>query len=328
MNIMQARIGSIWSFTGRHREIIALVAWLVMTYGLGEMLLIPGVSRYLVLNRPYVAILLLFALATAVGGDPYPQRRKILRLVTNYYFFLVIWLNLNWALGDVVFPSVAMTLEGALRILTTPALNKHLWLTLLRTVLGVLVSAVFGVVIVLIVRYIRFTQPFFLDVFYPVTRAIPTLSIALLAIVWFKLGTGSVVFVVLVTVLPIYLIQLWEGLKVVDSTLIEMAQVISRKRWLLFRKVVAPMLVPALFAATKLGFSVSFKLALVGELLAATDGMGFMMQAAQQEYRMELVFAWTLWVIIFVVFFDYYFFDFLERRWLYRWEIGSATIRA
>jgi NitT/TauT family transport system permease protein len=305
------------------RTVGALLAWLALAQIFGAWLTVPGLSRLLLLNRPWVAGFLLLLLGAALIGDPYPPKRRALRLAANYALLGLIWLNMNWALGDVVFPSVAVTVEGAVRILTTPVLLAHVGLTLLRTLLGVIVSAALGVITILIVRYVTATQAFFLDVFYPVTRAIPTVSIALLAIVWFKLDTGAVVFVVLVTVLPIYLIQLWEGLKVVDATLIEMAQVFSRKRLLIFRKVVAPMLVPTLFSATKLGFSVSFKLALVGELLAATNGMGFMLQNAQQELRMEMVFAWTLWVVVLVVFFDYYLFDFVERKWLYRWESGA-----
>ena len=199
-------------------------------------------------------------------------------------------------------------------------LAQHALITFYRTVLGVLVSAFVGLVLVLLARYVSAIRVFFLTLIYPMIRAIPVVSVALLAVVWFRLGDGSVIFVVLIAVLPIYLIGLWEGLKVLDASLVEMARAISNKESLIFRKLIFPMLIPFLFSATKLGFSIAFKLALVGEILAATDGMGYMLQHALQEYRTNQVFAWTSIVIVFVIFFDYYFFDWIERRWLYKWE--------
>lgn len=242
------------------------------------------------------------------------------RLFLSYLTVFLIWWFLSRLMGPVALPSPDSTFAATLDILFNSKLGFHVLLTFWRTVLGVAVSAVIGLVVVLIARYVRPFRAFFLDAFYPGLRAVPALSIALLAVVWFKLGTASVVFVVMVTVLPIYLIDLWEGIKVVDGTLVEMATVITRKKLRIFRKIIFPMIIPSLFAATKLGFSVSFKLALVGEVLAATDGMGYMLLLSIQELKTDYVFGWTFIVVLFVVFFDYYFFDFVERKFLYRWE--------
>jgi len=116
------------------------------------------------------------------------------------------------------------------------------------------------------------------------------------------------------------MIDLWEGLKVIDATLVEMASVLTSNRTRILKKVVFPMLVPVLFSSTKLSFSVAFKLALIGELLGATSGMGFMVYLSQQEYKTDMVFAWTFLLVLLVVFLEFYFFDLTERKYLYKWQ--------
>lgn len=241
-------------------------------------------------------------------------------LVISYAITVLLWYGLGLRMGPDIFPGPIQTFSALGKIFTNPNLIKHVGITFGRTLAGVMVSMFIAVVVVITARYWRPFRYYFLKVFYPVVRAIPSVAIALLAIVWFGLGSGTVIFVILITVLPIYMIDLWEGLKVIDSTLVEMATVLTSNRPRILKKVVFPLLVPVLFASTKLAFSVAFKLALIGELLGATSGMGFMAYLAQQEYKTDMVFAWTFLLVMLVVFFEYYVFDVTERRYLYKWQ--------
>jgi NitT/TauT family transport system permease protein len=244
-------------------------------------------------------------------------------LLACYAITAVAWYGLGRYMGSDIFPDPLITLSAVVKIVTNPHLVKHLGITGGRVILGVLASMLGAVLIVILARYIGPFRVYYLRVLYPVVRAIPTVAIALLAIVWFGLGTGSVVFVIVVTVLPIYMVNLWEGLKVIDATLVEMATALTSDRARIFRKVILPMLVPILFSSTKLSFSVAFKLALVGELLASTSGMGFMIYIAQQDLKTDMVFAWTFLMLAFVVLFEHFVFDVTERKYLYRWETGT-----
>jgi len=244
-------------------------------------------------------------------------------LLACYAITVLVWYGIGRVMGPDIFPDPLITLTAVVKIVTNPHLVKHLGITGGRVVLGVLASMAGAVVIVILARHVAAFRVYYLRVFYPVVRAIPTVAIALLAIVWFGLGTRSVVFVIVVTVMPIYLVNLWEGLKVIDATLVEMAAALTSDRARIFRKVILPMLFPILFSSTKLSFSVAFKLALVGELLASTSGMGFMIYIAQQDLKTDMVFAWTFLMLAFVVLFEYFVFDVTERKYLSRWETGA-----
>ena len=238
----------------------------------------------------------------------------------SYAITVLLWYGLGLRMGPDIFPDPLRTLVAVGKILTNANLIKHVGITFGRTVAGVLLSMFIAAAVVIAARYWSPFRYYFLKVFYPGMRAIPPVAVALLAIVWFGLGSGTVVFVIVITVLPIYMIDLWEGMKVIDSTLVEMATVLTSNGTRILKKVVFPMLVPVLFASTKLSFSVAFKLALVGELLGATSGMGFMVYQSQQEYKTDMVFACTFLLVMLVVFLEYYFFDVAERKYLYKWQ--------
>jgi len=241
-------------------------------------------------------------------------------LTISYALTILLWYGLGWRMGPDIFPDPLRTLTAVGKILTNPNLIQHVGITFGRTMAGVIVSMLIPALAVIAARYWAPFRYYFLKVFYPGMRAIPPVAVVLLAIVWFGLGSGTVIFVIVITVLPIYMIDLWEGMKVIDSTLVEMATVLTSNRARIFKKVVFPMLVPVLFASTKLSFSVAFKLALIGELLGATSGMGYMVYISQQEYRTDMVFAWTFLLVMLVVFFEYYFFDVTESKYLYKWQ--------
>lgn len=243
----------------------------------------------------------------------------LLKVSASYLLVLALWQALSITTGTTVFPGPVATFEAIYSILDSWSSAQHIFITLYRTVVGTVLTGVVSLVLVIAATYVASVRYFFLKVIYPASRALPAISFALLAIVWFGLGTNSVIFVVFITVLPIYLVDLWEELKVTDQPLIEMARSLTDSEIRIFRKVLLPMLVPRLFSSTKLNFSVAFKLALVGELLAAQSGMGFRLFDALHQFRTDLIFAWTLLVIIIIMLSEYYLFDVVEERYLSRW---------
>lgn len=237
----------------------------------------------------------------------------------SYGIVLVVWQVLSMATGRAILPGPAATFEAVYRILTTWSLAQHIFYTLFRTVVGTVLTGVFALLVVIAATYVGPVRYFFEKVIYPSSRALPAVSFALLAIIWFGLGNTAVIFVVFITILPVYLVDLWEELKVTDQPLLEMARSLTSNEYRIFRKVLMPMLVPRMFSSTKLNFSIAFKLALVGELLAAQNGMGYRLYNALNQFETAYIFAWTFLVIALIMLSEYYVFDITEDRYLTRW---------
>lgn len=246
-------------------------------------------------------------------------RSNIVKTSLSYVIILVVWKVLSLSTGPTLMPGPMATFEAVLMILTKWALAKHIIFTTIRTIAGTVFTAVISLFVVVAAVYVPPVNYFFKKVIYPASRALPAVSFALIGIVWFGLGDLTVIFVVFITILPIYLIDLWEELKVTDQPLLEMARSLTTNEYRVFKKMILPMLVPRLFSSTKLNFSVAFKLALVGELLAAQSGMGFKLLSALSEFRTDFIFAWTLLVVIMIMLAESYVFDIVEKRHLTRW---------
>lgn len=233
-----------------------------------------------------------------------------------------------WWIGSLALPPIV--LPGPVPVATAigelvrgDRFFSDVGLTFMRTVMGVALSALAALAIIFLARYVGWFRRFYLDALYPLSRALPTVSVGLFGLAWFGLGSPAVAFVVFITVLPIYLTNLWEAQKVADASVLEMARAISRAQFRLVRKVLLPLLVPPLFSATKFAFSVGFKLSLVGEILAASDGMGYSLLHAMQEYKTTHVLAWIVVLIGMVTALDWALFDRLERAILRRWAFDD-----
>lgn len=246
-------------------------------------------------------------------------KTDLVKTSLSYAFVLAVWQVLSMITGQVVMPGPVSTFEAVYTILTNWSLSQHIFYTLFRTVLGTVLTAIGSLLIVIAATYIYPVRYFFEKVIYPASRALPAVSFALLAILWFGLGHTAVVFVVFITILPVYLVDLWEELKVTDQPLLEMARSLTDNEFRIFRKVLMPMLVPRMFSSTKLNFSIAFKLALVGELLAAENGMGYRLYSALNQFKTDYIFAWTFLVIALIMLSEYYVFNVTEQRFLTRW---------
>jgi NitT/TauT family transport system permease protein len=240
-----------------------------------------------------------------------------------YALIIAAWWLGSLALPPIVLPGPLPVAAAIADLVRGERFFADVGLTLMRTVLGVAASAIGALVIIFAARYVGWFRRFYQDALYPLSRALPTVSVGLFGLAWFGLGSPAVAFVVFITVLPIYLTNLWEAQKVADASVLEMARAISRARFRVVWKVLLPLLVPTLFSATKFAFSVGFKLSLVGEILAASDGMGYSLLHSMQEYKTTEVLAWIVVLIAMVVMLDWAVFDRMERAILRRWAFDD-----
>jgi ABC-type nitrate/sulfonate/bicarbonate transport system permease component len=81
--------------------------------------------------------------------------------------------------------------------------------------------------------------------------------------------------------IPFCLINIAEGLRNIDRELMEMGQSFTRRRLRILWRLTFPLLVPYGLSAVRIAYGVAWKIALVAELLGATDGLGYLMLRAQ-----------------------------------------------
>lgn len=200
-----------------------------------------------------------------------------------------------WQLG-------AMKVDAAYILPTPVQILKKLWelrevlftvhlpATMLVTLVGLVISLVFGLGLAVIMD----ASPILQKAMYPVvvaSQTIPTTAIAPLFVLWFGYGIWSKVLVtVLITFFPIT-ITVYDGLQ---SAKVEMAELLltygASKRDIFF-KIKVPCTMPYFFSAIKMAIPMSIIGAAIGEWLGAQSGLGYFSRRMMTQLDGAGVFA-------------------------------------
>jgi NitT/TauT family transport system permease protein len=149
-----------------------------------------------------------------------------------------------------------------------------------------------------------------LDPWVAALNSTPRIALAPLLIVWLGIGLASkVALVFLSAVFPI-LINTLTGVQVIDAELVEAARAFGARRRDVFLKVLIPAAVPFIVAGLRLGVSRGIIGVVVGELLGATAGIGYMLYTAGQTFDTAALFVGVVVIACFGVGSD------LALKWL------------
>ncbi len=115
-------------------------------------------------------------------------------------------------------------------------------------------------------------------------RAVPPPLLLPVAILMFGIGDRMKIFVIAIgSVWPI-LLNTIDGVRGVEPTMLEMARSYGfgpLRRW---REVIMPAALPQIFAGLRSGLSIALILMVISELLASTNGIGFLVVDAQRTF--------------------------------------------
>ncbi|MGW7612006.1 ABC transporter permease [Streptomyces sp. NPDC054766] len=120
-------------------------------------------------------------------------------------------------------------------------------------------------------------------------RAIPTLGLIPLFILWLGIGeTFKIAIIAIVVYIPIYL-NLHSALSGIDHRYVELAEVQGLSRLRFVREIVIPGALPGFFVGLRLGVTASWLSLVVLEQINATSGLGYMMFQAQNYGRTDII---------------------------------------
>ncbi len=152
-------------------------------------------------------------------------------------------------------------------------------------------------------------------------QAIPVVAIAPLIIIW--AGTG-VVAKILVTALTLFfpvLVNTMVGIRSVEPDLMDLMRSLNASRWQIFRLLEVPAALPILLGGLKIGTALAVIGAVVGEFVAADQGLGFLINlTARGTLDTALLFV-TLGTLMVIAVGLYLLVSAIERRVL-RWREG------
>lgn len=193
---------------------------------------------------------------------------------------------------------------------------------MVRILISVVVALVIGAVLVFVALLVPITQTLIGTELLTFLNSVPALGWAILGVVWFGVGDLAVVAVVTLILIPFSMVNVYEGMRSLDPGLLEMGHSFTRSKTKVLLRIQAPLLVPYVFAAVRLSFSVGWKVALIAEFFGAKAGLGLVMNRARQSFDTATVLAAIIVVLVIVTVFERALFDPLARMFARR----SGTI--
>jgi NitT/TauT family transport system permease protein len=123
---------------------------------------------------------------------------------------------------------------------------------------------------------------------------VPALVTIVLCYVWFGLFEAAAIAAVALNKIPNVIVTLREGARALNRDYLEMAEVFRLGRAKTLRHIVLPELFPFLVAATRSGLALIWKIVLVVELLGRSNGVGFEIYTAFNQFDVATILAYTI----------------------------------
>lgn len=163
----------------------------------------------------------------------------------------------------------------------------------------------------------------FLETMTAMFNPLPAIALLPLALIWFGLGAGSIVFVLVHSVLWAVALNTHSGFRGVSET----HRMVGRNYGLGGLRFVASILIPAAFpsilAGLKIGWAFAWRTLIAAELVfgvsSGTGGLGWFIFESKNQLDIPEVFAGLLTIILIGLFVENVIFRALEVRTVQRW---------
>lgn len=219
-----------------------------------------------------------------------PGRRLPAARLAGPVLLLALWAAASAAgqLDPAAIPAPWTVVRTGAHLWTDGTLPTDILTSLQRAATGFAIGLVAGVLLALASGLSR-TGEALIDGTVSLNRAIPTLGLIPLFILWLGIGeTFKVAIIAIVVYIPIYL-NTHAALSGIDNRFVELAEVQGLSRFAFVRQIVIPGALPGFFVGLRLGVTGSWLGLVVLEQINATSGLGYMMFQAQNYGQSDVI---------------------------------------
>jgi NitT/TauT family transport system permease protein len=238
-------------------------------------------------------------LGDAITGE---RMRGNLRRVVALVVLISSWEAL--ARLEVLNPFYAPPPSRVAEVITSLFRDGSIWPHLQATFSAALLGLFLGLIAGAVLGFLAALVPIVADLLEPVMmllNAIPRVVLAPLFVIWLGIGLGSKVALAFVLVSVLIFFAVFSGIREVDVRLVERVKTLGGGRWVLLREVYLPSVTSWILGSLKVALGFAFTGAVVGEFVAATRGLGYMLSFAQSTYNAALTLGLILLIMAFVL---------------------------
>jgi NitT/TauT family transport system permease protein len=167
----------------------------------------------------------------------------------------------------------------------------------------------------------------FLETMTAMFNPLPAIALLPLALIWFGLGTGSLVFVLVHSVLWAVALNTHAGFRSVSNTHRMVGQNYGLRGISFVAQILIPAAFPNILAGLKIGWAFAWRTLIAAELVFGTTsgqgGLGWYIFEAKNQLNIPEVFAGLLSIILIGLFIENVVFRVIEMKTVRRWGMQS-----
>jgi len=249
--------------------------------------------------------------------------KKLAPILLSLLAFLLGWDLITRFSGipNFILPSPLSVWARFLKAINDGSLPHHTAITLTEIVLGLIVGVLFATIMGYMLAKSRSLEKV-LSPYLVASQAIPVIAIAPLLVIW--LGDGilsKVVICALIVFFPV-LVNTIVGVRAVPTALYDLMNSLHASRAQILWKVEVPASLPVFLGGLRIGATLSVIGAIVGELVDAESGLGFLLQLGDFQYDTPMVFV-AVFTLIALALMLYGIVRMLENKFL-KWQDTSS----
>ena len=227
------------------------------------------------------------------------QEKKILGTV-SVVLFLAVWElvgNVYQWINPLFMSAPSLILKAAIELFRSGEIWNDLYVSGVEFFWGFILSVVVGIPFGIAVGWYK-RAAYIFDPFVNAMNATPRVALLPLIIIWLGIGILSKVGIIFLgSVFPL-IIDTRDGVKTTPVNLLNAAKSFGASQWQIFGSVVLPSTLPFILSGLRLAVGRALIGVFVGELYAATAGIGFMVTVAGATFQTDKVFVGILIFII------------------------------
>ena len=239
--------------------------------------------------------------------------------------FLLLWetaSRLEWV-NPLFISSPTKVMLAAREVFSSAEFRDDMSVSATEFIVGYLAAIAVGVPLGLAVGWFKRLY-FLLSPFIHILNTIPRITLLPIIIIWFGIGIWSKIIVVFLgAVIPI-IISTYSGVSNSEERFMRVARSFNATRGRVFRTIVLPGTVPFIFTGLKYGSGRALLGVIVGELYAATAGIGYFIASAGNAFQTDKMLVGVL-LVVFVGLVTVEGLGWVERRFdVWRPRVGSS----
>lgn len=210
--------------------------------------------------------------------------------IVTWVLLIVIWQIASLFNSPDFLPSPWKTLQGLIEIVRKGDLWEDIVISMKRVTIGWFRGLIIAIPIGLLVgrfKVIRWLAEPFINFF----RFVPAIGFLTLFLMWFGVGEESkLVLITYATVFPVA-INTIAGVAGIDPVKYQAAQSLGASPVQLFFTITVPGSIPNIFTGIRLGLSGAIISIVAAEMLAASEGLGYLIYTSRLYYRTDWIFV-------------------------------------